>query len=108
MVGGKRINYSLKGSYQARCYAAVVAFNSGKPQYTLYSTLWGRSPGKFQKELERKRYAQSTFYTTRPKRCKTELNFVKTDEYYGNECQRPDMNQDYFNNAKKLFFNNLK
>lgn len=28
-VGGKRINYALRNSYALRCYAAVVAFNTG-------------------------------------------------------------------------------
>lgn len=27
-VGGKRVNYSLKGSYEARCKAAAISFNT--------------------------------------------------------------------------------
>lgn len=108
VVGGKRVNYSLKGSYQARCYAAVVAFNSGKPQYTLYKTFWGKSPGKSLKELERKRHAQNTYYKNRAKRCKTKLNLGKEDENYGKECQRPDMEQNDYENAKILFLNSIK
>ncbi|EFN65585.1 hypothetical protein EAG_15609 [Camponotus floridanus] len=30
-TGGKRVNYGLRGSYETRCNAAAVTFNTGKP-----------------------------------------------------------------------------
>lgn len=44
-VGGKRVNFSLKKSYTARCNAAVVSFNSARPQYVLYKSKFNISPG---------------------------------------------------------------
>lgn len=44
-VGGKRINYCLRGQYQTRCSAAVVAFNSGKLyHYNMYKYNKEKSP----------------------------------------------------------------
>lgn len=45
LVGGKRVNFSLKNSYTARCHAAVVSFNSAKPQYDIYKSKFNKSPG---------------------------------------------------------------
>lgn len=45
LVGGKRVNFSLRNSYTARCHAAVVSFNSARPQYALYKSKFDRSPG---------------------------------------------------------------
>lgn len=51
-VGGKRVNFCLKGSYQARCDAAVVRHNSGRSYYNLYKSMFKKSPGKFSKQSE--------------------------------------------------------
>jgi len=50
-IGGKKINFGLRGSYKARCNAAVVAFNTGRPISHLSYTL-GTKPGKVAVELE--------------------------------------------------------
>lgn len=51
-IGGKRVNYTLKGSYQARCAAAVVSHNTGQAYYRLHKTLVQSSPSKFAKLFE--------------------------------------------------------
>ncbi|KAF2897613.1 hypothetical protein ILUMI_08561 [Ignelater luminosus] len=43
-VGGKQIHFSLRGSYSARCSAAVASFNTKRPHYTLHKTLCKSSP----------------------------------------------------------------
>lgn len=49
-VGGKRVNFSLKGSYQLRCNAAVTAYNSGSNRLSLFNKqVMNKSPGKFTK-----------------------------------------------------------
>ncbi|XP_063389242.1 uncharacterized protein LOC134675024 [Cydia fagiglandana] len=108
VVGGKRVNFSLKDSYKARCYAAVVAFNTGKAQCTLYKTLLSKSPGVTLKRLERKRHAVNELRTEKPKRYRKRILFSQTDGQYGQECQRPDMNKKDFDHAKDLFLDHLK
>lgn len=51
-TGGKHINYSLKGSYQARCTAAVVSHNIGREYHSLHEILNQSSPGKYAKLYE--------------------------------------------------------
>lgn len=49
-VGGKRVNFSLKGSYQLRCSAAVTAYNSGPNRLSLFNKhVTNKSPGRFTK-----------------------------------------------------------
>ncbi|GBP49716.1 hypothetical protein EVAR_33470_1 [Eumeta japonica] len=91
-VGGKRINYALKNSYALRCYAAVVAFNTGTPIYTLYKTISKKSPSAAVKKLEDcKRKANNKRKLWKAKR---RLNFVKENIDYGESCQKPDMTND--------------
>lgn len=40
MIEVKRINFCLKSSYQARCFAAVVSYNSGLIHYKLYKAIY--------------------------------------------------------------------
>jgi len=50
-IGGKRINFSLRGSYESRCNAAVVAFNTGKSISHL-SYILETKPGEIPSQLE--------------------------------------------------------
>src|SRR5204863_436671 len=43
-IGGKRINFATRGSYQSRCSAAVVQHNSGLAHYKLHKHLYDASP----------------------------------------------------------------
>lgn len=80
LVGGKRVNFSFKNSYEARCYAAVVVFNKGKLQYTLYKSNCQRSPGKSLKALELKRETVNTrSLMKRTKRSRKCINFCQKD-----------------------------
>ena len=53
-IGGKRVNYCFRGSYQARCNAATVARNSLTPRYRVHKTLYNCSPGKYTKLLNKR------------------------------------------------------
>ncbi|GBP90191.1 hypothetical protein EVAR_64173_1 [Eumeta japonica] len=44
IVGGKRINFSLRRGYRARCSAAVLSFNNPHPRHTLHKKILGQSP----------------------------------------------------------------
>ncbi|CAN7951097.1 unnamed protein product, partial [Ixodes pacificus] len=53
-VGGKRVNFSLRGSYRMRCLGAAVAFNSpGKYHRAVHKSLCKKSPGKHTKAYQR-------------------------------------------------------
>lgn len=53
-IGGKRVNYSQKGSYQTRCAAAVVRHNSGEEFYKLHKAVMKNSPMSYSKLFERR------------------------------------------------------
>nr|XP_049695083.1 uncharacterized protein LOC126054273 [Helicoverpa armigera] len=107
LVGGKRINFSLKNSYTARCHAAVVSFNSARPQYNIYKSKFDKSPGMSLKRIEmaRLRRIQKGKMIRRPRR---RLHFYAEKCDYGEECQRPDMSADDYETAKNMFLQNLK
>lgn len=87
--GGKRVNFSLIGSYQLICNAAITAYNSGSNRLSLFNKhVTKKSPGKYTK-MYIKRH-QKTIDTRRRRRClfnlpknknKT-LIFVGPDENY--------------------------
>lgn len=109
MVGGKRVNFSLKDSYTTRCYAAVVSFNTGKPQYTFYKSICNASPGKSLKLLETRRQAKNTREVkARAGRARKKINFNPVDAHYGKDCERPDMETADYERGKQLFLSNLK
>lgn len=110
-IGGKRINYCKKRSYQSRCAAAVVSHNTRTPIYTIRKRLAGGiSPSKYAKRLELKRLAKKK--NEKPKSRK-KLTFLKPstskgDESYGETCQKPDMPPEEFLHAQRMFLENLK
>ena len=53
-TGGKRTNFGLRGSYETRCNAAVVAFNTGKPISNI-SYILGTKPGEIAVQFENKK-----------------------------------------------------
>ncbi|KAF9405289.1 hypothetical protein HW555_013919 [Spodoptera exigua] len=61
------------------------------------------------KFLELKRHLANSKRTEAGiKRCRRHLQFASADSQYGSQCQRPDMTCDDYNNAKTLFFSNLR
>ncbi|KAL4713053.1 hypothetical protein ACJJTC_001107 [Scirpophaga incertulas] len=74
LVRGKRVNFSLKNSYTARCHAAVVSFNSARPQHAIYKSKFYKSPGRSLKLIEMARLKRKQKGSTfrRPRR---RLNF---------------------------------
>lgn len=55
-VGAKRVNFSKRGSYRARCFGAVVSFNGKTPHTLLHSSLYKGRTGNFVKRLEKIRH----------------------------------------------------
>lgn len=106
-VGGKRINYSLKNSYALRCYAAVVAFNTGKPISQFYKTIFNSSPSKATKKFEVQKCQTNCKKTDKPK-FRRKLVYHNNCVDYGESCQRPDMSEEQYLQAKTVFLQNLK
>lgn len=106
-VGGKRINFSLRRGYDARCNAAVVSFNTKRPLTTLHRAILGRSPRSLVKKLEEKRSKQrqrASKYCNR----KCRKLFLKTkDKDYGENCEKPDMTSLEYNRIKEDFLKSL-
>lgn len=73
-VGGKRINFSLRRGYDARCNSAVVSFNTKRPLTTVHRAILGRSPRSLVKKLEEKRSKQRQRASTYSKK-NVENNF---------------------------------
>lgn len=108
LVGGKRINFSLKGSYQTRCNAAAISFNKQNVLSSVYKSLASKSPqGKIRQFEERKlkKYKLLRKYN----RKKNRLLFSKGEDCnYGEKCMKPDKPLDVLEKVKDTFLTNLK
>lgn len=116
-VGAKRVNFSLKRSYQGRCAAAVVAHNSKRPHSVLHKTMFnGKSPNKVRKKIDARRKtlaSQSASRMNEKRKKNPKVNASKcllkkyTDKDYGPHCQQPDMSPDEYTQEKSEFLNTL-
>ncbi|KAL4718477.1 hypothetical protein ACJJTC_002120 [Scirpophaga incertulas] len=76
-VGGKRINFSLKNSYQTRCYAAAVAFNDKRTISKLYKSISkGDSPRGKIKLLENRRINKNAKHKAHRKPKRREVRYL--------------------------------
>lgn len=112
-AGGKRVNFSLKGSYGARSYAAVVVHNTRRPLYKLHKTLYKRSPGKYTKAMELSRLnrlkRQRMANVVRRRRTKkTKAPSQLADKDYGPNASKPDMEEELFKIRSQDFLDSLK
>lgn len=116
-VGGKHVNFSLKGSYQLRCNVAITAYNSGSNRLSLFNKhVTNKSPGKYTK-MYIKRH-KKTSDTRRRRRClfnlpknkKQSSIFVGPDENYGNILHDPlsELTLDEVHKLKNNFIESLK
>lgn len=107
MVGGKRINYAQRRSYQARCAPALISFNTGKLLSTVQRKVYGTSP-----RLSIKKHENAI----NEKRLKAKLNIRKKNRTlvprrlnldYGEVVDKPDLDKDTLEKAKMTFVQNL-
>lgn len=107
-VGGKRINYSLRQSYEGRCHAAVVSFNTGMPLSKLQKKFLGQSPTGRLKRMESKRLQRlstSKKYLRKKNRMLV-LSYSTAD--YGEQCSKPDLPLEVFERRQAAFLENLE
>lgn len=107
LVGGKRINFSLKGGYTTRCKGAAISHNTRTLLSQTITHITGLSPKGKAKILEQRRI----------KRCRAKkysrknniLAFSKgEDQNYGENCTREDITPEIMEKEKSTFVNNLK
>lgn len=107
-VGGKRINYALRRSYQGRCAGAVVSFNSGKIYSTVHKKMGQGSPSKRLKLFEENVEKQREYNRKIVRKKNRFLSQKKTDLHYGENVDKPDMDPESFELAKTTFLKNLE
>lgn len=97
-TGGKRVNFGLRGSYEARCNAAVVNFNSHEPISRLSCAI-GSKPGEIAIQLEnrKKKILQAARGT---RKCTQYYKRLATDKDYGPQAEKPDVTADEMNLRK--------
>lgn len=102
-IGGKRVNYCLRGSYEMRCFAAAAKQNTGNLVKTLAKGT-EISAKYLQRHINKnKRKADTDGAVKLRKR-----NVAVADEHYGNLEKEADIPCDIFNKKKEEFMLNLQ
>ncbi|KAL4084111.1 hypothetical protein QTP88_027946 [Uroleucon formosanum] len=112
-IGGKRVNFSLRGSYNLRCNAAVTFYNAGPRRlHLLHKKIAKQSPGLFTKKFISKSSSKSNQRNKR--RLFNPPVYKKTisgpDEHYGATADiktSPDMPNHEYEVKKILFLSKL-
>ncbi|KAK4885390.1 hypothetical protein RN001_001661 [Aquatica leii] len=108
-VGGKRINFSLKGSYKLRCEMAAISYNSGgKLLSLLHEDLCGRPPGHYMAKFLNTKIRRDKHTTT--KRCSRTRRFAVADCDYGmpDDSITSDLCQEEYEMKATEFLNDLQ
>lgn len=115
-VGGKRVNFCLKGSYELN--AAVIAYNSGANRLSIFNKhVTTKSPGQFTKRYIKK-YEISTCQRGRrrlfstPTNRSTKYASAGPDKQYGNVVNGNDplsnLTDTEYSKLETAFLNKLK
>ncbi|CAG4957937.1 unnamed protein product [Parnassius apollo] len=103
-VGGKRINYTQRNSYQERCVAAAISFNTKRPIYTIYKRIFGKPTGKYTNSYETQKLKRKVYKRSFRKRFRRNMD----DPDYGQKAQRPDMTEEDFQMSKSEFLKQME
>ncbi|XP_067203566.1 uncharacterized protein [Linepithema humile] len=92
-IGGKRINFGLRGSYNARIAGAVVQYNTEQVLTQMYENMCKNVPPVVEnlekrRQIKISRTKESREMHGRSKKFKREPG---TDCYYGPQSQKPDL-----------------
>ncbi|CAH1183072.1 unnamed protein product [Ceutorhynchus assimilis] len=106
-VGGKRILFSKRGSYQTRCEAAALSFNSGGNYYRFLHETVGSSPQRYTKKYVEKCKKNRLIIKKRifsKKRTKIIKQSLADKDYGPNAHYIPlDLNSDIYIEKEKAF-----
>lgn len=103
-VGGKRINYTLKNSYQERCSASVISFNTKRPINAIQECVFKKPTGKYTNLYEAQKAKRKIYKRSFRKKIRRNLN----DPDYGQKAQRPDMTEEDFQMTKDEFLKQIE
>lgn len=109
-VGGKRVNFAKRGSYEMRCNAAGLSFNErGMYHETLHHAITGRSAGIYTQRFAFKKYLRLTRLKLRSRRKltikKSNKTCVEPDQDYGTAEESIDPEE--YEYRKNTFLKNL-
>ncbi|CAG9762672.1 unnamed protein product [Ceutorhynchus assimilis] len=110
-VGGKRINFSKKGSYQTRCEAAAISFNVGSGDFHLAI---GKAIGNATPEAYTKKYADKLKIKRSIIKRKRLFSVKQTnahlpDKDYGPDATaEPDLTEEQYQFKKNIFLKELE
>ncbi|XP_072766253.1 uncharacterized protein [Anoplolepis gracilipes] len=106
-IGGKRLNFGLRGSYNARIAGAVVQYNTQQVLTQVYKSMCKDVPPTVEnlekrRQIKIARTKKSREEDGRSKKFKREAG---TDRHYGPQSQKPDLSSDVY---KQLEINHIE
>ncbi|CAD0205888.1 unnamed protein product [Chrysodeixis includens] len=108
-VGGKRINFTQRRGYQARCSAAVVSFNKKTAISAVQKNILGNSPKGKVVDIEKRRALKRKSNVEHPvKKLRRQPINKNVQHDYGETSAAPDMLDTELEQAKTNFLENLK
>lgn len=103
-IGGKRVNFALRRSYQARCEAAVVAHNEVGTLHEIVQTAGNTTPGKYTKEFCEKQKRKQMLRSRNVKGYRTKYSGSADADYGPNAAEvAPDMLEEDLKEAAQKF-----
>nr|XP_012145670.1 PREDICTED: uncharacterized protein LOC105663106 isoform X2 [Megachile rotundata] len=90
-IGGKRINFGLKGSYQGRVYAAVVQYNTKEAVSRMCRAI-NKEPPVLVRKIEERRKSENRRYYISSRRRKRQM----CDKDYGPCAEQPEIEEIVF------------
>ncbi|XP_054265988.1 uncharacterized protein LOC128988593 [Macrosteles quadrilineatus] len=105
-IGGKRINFTARGSYKRRCFAAGLSHTKG-PSWHLspWKRFQGRSPGgNFKRKIlarERTRARRALRYSVEKPKKRKSSQMNSYDKNYGPSATEPDVSEEELEIKKK-------
>ena len=116
-IGGKRIHFAKKGSYQTRVKASVVQYNTSKPMSVVCYAI-GKEPPACTKIFEernivvRKKYDQHMHAAKElglsVRKSKYSAKMFQADKDYGPNAERPDINENIYEQLKSNHYEMLQ
>lgn len=111
-VGGKRVNFTLSNSYEARTMAAIIQHNTGRVHSAVHEQVFRSSANMYISVLEESRRSLNKSNQKKMKekvQNKKNFKYCGPDKNYGTEtCEKPDLPYEEYQEKKQLFLDQLE